>query len=137
MTDKMRVKEKQFYHAGLYCFIYEYKAHKNGYVAVGKDHPLYGVNYDNAAHISVHGGLTYSGYEDELWVFGFDTIHLGDYWAQEYLSNEAKELIKKYPYLDKSEFSYSEYATRWTNDKIRREVEHLAEQLAAIKETGN
>ena len=60
----------------------------NGYVAVMPDHPLYEVDY-NDVNVDVHGGLTYSGYADNLrgfdnqmppksWVFGFDTLHTGD-----------------------------------------------------------
>ena len=69
----------------------------NGYVAVPKDHPYYGLGYDDV-DVDVHGGLTYSasgedvlesspsidileGNEGNLkdyWVFGFDTCHYGD-----------------------------------------------------------
>ncbi len=61
-----------------------------GYVAVTKEHPLYGSGYDNV-DVSVHGGLTYAnkctgaichtpepGESDDVWWFGFDCGHGGD-----------------------------------------------------------
>ena len=64
----------------------------NGYVAVSKEHPLYGKHYDDVDEILVHGGVTYSGkmvprndfelldgdLPEEYWCFGFDTIHCDD-----------------------------------------------------------
>lgn len=58
-----------------------------GYVGVGKQHPLYGVGYMRVALEGggVHGGLTYSGeaywetQQSDLWWFGFDCAHSGDY----------------------------------------------------------
>lgn len=76
----------------------------NGYVAIPKEHPLYGISYDDV-DIDVHGGLTFAEksevvndlfdknkteyLESELpngywvlgigyWVFGFDTMHFMD-----------------------------------------------------------
>ena len=69
----------------------------NGYVAVPKGHPLYGVSYSEV-DIDVHGGLTFAGKSevvnlhfdkskteyldgdlpDGYWVFGFDTMHFMD-----------------------------------------------------------
>lgn len=62
----------------------------NGYVVIPKEHPLWGVGYDDI-DVDVHGGLTYSemadncmGWKEVLpsdkgcWVVGFDTAHLGD-----------------------------------------------------------
>lgn len=67
-----------------------------GYVGVTKDHPLHGKSYDDA-DVSVHGGLTFAdscdhgeesvgichvpgpGEPDDVWWFGFDCAHSGDY----------------------------------------------------------
>jgi hypothetical protein len=57
----------------------------NGYVAVPKEHPLYGKDYNNI-DIDAHGGLTYaSDYSDwmpkeveGMWIIGFDCAHYGD-----------------------------------------------------------
>jgi hypothetical protein len=69
----------------------------NGYVAIPKEHPLYGISY-NDVDVDVHGGLTFAEksevvndlfdknkteyLESELpngyWVFGFDTMHFMD-----------------------------------------------------------
>ena len=57
----------------------------NGYVAIPKNHKLYGVQYDDI-DVDVHGGLTFSdhgitGQPDDtkgMWIIGFDTLHYGD-----------------------------------------------------------
>jgi len=64
-----------------------------GYVGVPSSHPLFGVKYSEPSQrygkapedmFDVHGGLTYSGGEDDfpvesdLWWFGYDCGHLGD-----------------------------------------------------------
>ena len=70
-----------------------------GYVGVGPEHPLHGVDYsaDDTWGIEVHGGLTYAdhcaetddeshgichipapGMPDPVWWFGFDCAHLYD-----------------------------------------------------------
>ncbi len=74
----------------------------NGYVAIPKEHPFYGQDYDFInKFVDVHGGLTFSksmhsvfkdfdwanircincDFEDipeDYWVIGFDTLHSGD-----------------------------------------------------------
>jgi hypothetical protein len=62
----------------------------NGYVAIPKGHPCFGMDYD-AIHkkyrsISVNGGLTFAdpkitGQPKEtvgFWIVGFDTLHFND-----------------------------------------------------------
>lgn len=75
----------------------------NGYVLLPKDHPWYGIDYDDI-DVNIHGGLTFGtkfesdyfldwikdnelfgdvnrdNYErfDKYWILGFDTAHLGD-----------------------------------------------------------
>ena len=80
-------------HAGLPCL-----AVRNlrfgfwcGYAAVPLGHPLHGKRYDDV-DVDVHGGLTYAnaceghichvpkpGQPDDVWWFGFDCGHFGDY----------------------------------------------------------
>lgn len=69
----------------------------NGYVAMDKFHPLYGLglygdNTEVAAFISIyiHGGITFTGWASSLnipekynipenyWIIGFDTAHTND-----------------------------------------------------------
>lgn len=55
----------------------------NGYLKVKKGHPWHNINYGRLnENLTVHGGLTYSSWEDEkakeLWVVGFDCHHLDD-----------------------------------------------------------
>lgn len=93
----------------------------NGYVAIYKGHPYWGKDYDDVP-VDVHYGLTYAaslkgwldgtkygqmvaeavGEEkiksiqpDDWWVFGFDTLHLGDNiqkWPKEAVEAETKRL---------------------------------------------
>lgn len=54
-----------------------------GYVGISVDHPLHSIHYtDVGPDLEVHGGLTFSGELKkgcELWWFGFDCAHYGDY----------------------------------------------------------
>jgi len=58
---------------------------KLGYVGVPTDHKYYGIQYDTEDmwDAPVHGGLSYSdklpGFPDNLWFFGYDFAHAGDY----------------------------------------------------------
>lgn len=76
-----------FRHANLLCLIKRMPpGFLNGYVAITKEHILYGVSYDDIKGIEVHGGLTYSDFNlidhnvfnSDLWWFGFDTDHFRD-----------------------------------------------------------
>lgn len=84
----------------------------NGYAVIPKDHPCFGMHYDDIEDqygdiIDVNGGLTYSGsaegwegvsevYRNEdHWVVGFDTCHHMDTiarWPKEAVEQEAREL---------------------------------------------
>jgi hypothetical protein len=90
----------------------------NGYVGVPKGHKLYKKHYDTLNEISIHGGLTYSGWlcgDKTYWFFGFDTAHSGDlcmdmsdyiddfdklhqgdtYKDEEYVMKEIKSLLRQ------------------------------------------
>ena len=83
---------------GMPCLIVRvhHSGHLCGYVGVTKTHPLHGRNYDwQTFHPKIHGGLTFAdkcsgkehgichiveaGEDDDVWWFGFDCAHLGDY----------------------------------------------------------
>jgi hypothetical protein len=53
-----------------------------GYVGVRPGHPLHGQDYDDL-DVTVHGGLTFAGPHvsgpPDVWWFGFDCAHAGDY----------------------------------------------------------
>lgn len=108
-----------------------------GYVGVSPSHPLYGKGYDEK-DVEVHGGLTFADKcqegvnecgtichkapagEDDVWWFGFDCHHYGDYapsdsadrtyWRDvctyrniEYVESEIKSLasqLKAYPSIE-------------------------------------
>ena len=53
------------------------------YVGVPKDHPLWGMQYDDLP-LQCHGGLTYSGeggkgLPEGFWWYGWDYAHAGDF----------------------------------------------------------
>ena len=83
---------------GYDCLIlrHEHHGNLNGYVAVPRDHPAYGLGYD-AVEVDVHGGLTFASFGDsewevgslfnrhpgpdrptDVWWFGFDCHHAFD-----------------------------------------------------------
>lgn len=67
----------------------------NGYVALPKGHPWYGVDYDEIPAL-VHGGLTYGQQVDEWWVIGYDTSHYRDtldLWPMSRVLKETKKLM--------------------------------------------
>lgn len=82
----------------------------NGYVVIPKGHPLYG---NDCGHMSVHGGINFSGYVDKIlieewdelspedegkWMIGFDTCHYRDNienCPKEYVQSEADNLLKQ------------------------------------------
>ncbi len=73
---------------GFICEIHRNKTfgHLCGYVGVGKQHVLYGVDYDLDVYhdLDIHGGCTFSEkksyfYDKELWYIGFDALHSDDY----------------------------------------------------------
>lgn len=79
----------------------------NGYVALPKDHPWYGLDY-NEIPADVHGGLTFGqlasdwseqfDFDPESWVIGFDTAHFGDnlnVWPKESVVEETLRLFEQ------------------------------------------
>lgn len=96
-----------------------------GYVGLSKDHPLYGISYDDVyakVDIDVHGGLTYSDFWDlkksesgEIYWVGFDCCH----------SNDFSPGIKIFGILNSDNYRTMEY----TKD----ETENLAVQLLNAK----
>jgi len=93
----------------------------NGYIAVTKDHPIYGLSY-NDFDINVHGGITFTTFgkdepdkesgevlwpNPELYWIGFDTAHSGD-WIGYTPEREGK---------------------RWTIEMVADETEQMAKQL--------
>ncbi len=77
--------EMDFTYRGMRCVIIANPlGFRCGYVGVGKEHPLHGVNYTEVEkYFKVHGGLTFSGgidrfIDSDLWYFGFDCGHYND-----------------------------------------------------------
>lgn len=133
----------EFKHAGLPCLMLRHDRTGNwcGYAAVPPGHPLHGEPYDNA-DVRAHGGLTYSdkcrgdichvpapGEPDNVWWFGFDCAHAGDFcpgMEATLLSIPAIVEMRatRYPNLERYEVYRDVHY-------VRSQVERLAEQLAA------
>lgn len=94
-----------------------------GYCGVHTEHPAYGAHYDDVDDIYVHGGLTYAGPDPEfegirpnLWYFGFDCAHAGDY-------------IPGLPITRFTAFPPDNLVEYRTLEYVKLECERLAEQL--------
>ncbi len=83
----------------------------NGYVAVPKGHPLFGLSYYDI-DVDVHGGITFADsgmnnalfpdwVDDSYWVFGFDTAHASDNLEKWSESNVLEETIRFKKLLEK------------------------------------
>lgn len=116
---------EEFEHCGYPCLIQRSEGLFNfcGYVAVPPGHPDHGKEYNDGIKVEVHGGLTYSnfclnnichtpkeGEPDNVWWFGFDCAHAGDY-------------CPAVPYF-RGRAIYRDI------NYVREEVKRLAEQLA-------
>ncbi|MCK5600376.1 hypothetical protein KAR91_00800 [Candidatus Pacearchaeota archaeon] len=119
--------KKDWVFAGLRCRVLDSPvASYNGYVALTKDHPDHGKDYDDI-RVNVHGGLTFSqhGSDDErdgevlfpnesLYWVEFDTAHSGDW------------------------LSYSPQlgGRKWSVEDVAKETEYLAKQLSDLQSFG-
>ena len=122
----------------------------NGYVGVPRGHSLYGKDYDKLfeecfncgssgpGEVEAHGGLTFSGTgndqvnfrsypgePNEIWIFGFDCAHSGDYTPKHgVLLNDISAGYDGYPPTPASTYKTLGYVTK--------EVESLARQLMVV-----
>lgn len=125
-----------FKHKGLLCCVQRMPlfGQLNGYVAIGKTHPLCGKGYDDEIiqKIDVHGGITYcsgglAAIADDLfgdlWWLGFDTIHAFD--IRPFRVSMGREM----PNLSLPNEEYRDLGY------VKSETKKLAEQLAVFKST--
>ncbi len=104
--------------------------HFNGYVAIPKGHPAWGLDYDAEPlrEIDAHGGLTFCGRGiDDSWVFGFDCAHYLD-WQPGHEAFMRAHMPPDLQRLPGEEFG----PVYKTVDFVRAECESLARQLARI-----
>jgi hypothetical protein len=113
---------------GYKCTVMRHQSlgHLNGYVAIPKEHRVWGKGYDDVQlEVGVHGGLTYSGEDKETgeWVFGFDCSHGGDF------SPKLVATLLTYTDTDISHHMRDTYRTfAW----VKAEVHSLARQLKML-----
>jgi hypothetical protein len=132
-------------HAGLPCLATRGPCgHWCGYAAVLPGHPFHGKSYDDP-NVVVHGGLTYAdkcggsvchvpkpGEPDDVWWFGFDCAHSGDYAPM--LGRYRNRGQKSYDHaaaVAADDWNIEQYRTL---DYVRAQASALAEQLAALHE---
>ena len=145
MGKKRFIIESNFVHEGLRCVvIFGSMGHRCGYVGIPKEHPLYSEEYmdnDIVMDIDIHGGVTFSGgnedypveTEDKLWWFGFDLGHYGD--------GKDIDLSFKYGILDEKTYGIlKESENMFGSDSEVKSLEYcidecksLAEQLSEVK----
>jgi hypothetical protein len=132
----------EFQHAGLPCLMVRHDrgGHWCGYAAVPPGHPLHGKSYDDA-DVEAHGGLTYAkkcegeichvpapGEPDDVWWFGFDCAHAGDFApGHEATMMSIPAIVKlrsKNPFIRDDVYRDMRY--------VRDQTERLAEQLNGI-----
>ena len=87
-----------------------------GYVKLDKDFDIYG---SSSFDLVVHGGVTYTGYEDNSWLIGFDCGHYNDLVPGEL--KKLKGII---------EFSYNSNKTYRDMEFVTSECESMAEQIS-------
>ena len=109
--------------------------HRCGYVAIPKDHVLYGRHFNNIL-LDCHGGLTYSddGYplDDGNWYIGFDCAHWGDgkdYDAIKKYFGSCPEVMESMMRLKELEKKFSPNAEVRSFDYVRNEIYGLINQL--------
>lgn len=108
-----------------------------GYVAVPLGHPFHGRDGDSV-DLEVHGGITYSqgchgaichepelGEPDNVWWFGFDTVHYGD--IAPGIDAIMRQARLAYPDLGEAK----EHGVYRTLEYVRGECESLATQLTS------
>lgn len=118
-----------------------------GYVGVPPGHPWYGVQHDavgdDDAHVSVHGGLTFSdfcreganesegichvpgpGEPERVWWLGFDCGHSGD------LSPAVNATLRELGHERRCRFGESHQTYR-TLEYVKAQCARLAQQVAA------
>jgi hypothetical protein len=135
-------------HAGLDCCIRVGSYSLDGYVRLPDGHPDRQLaetadEVDQAVRgdpipfatghqhipVNIHGGLS-DGPDEAGWV-GFDTAHGLDYWADEDLAPHLRQDDRICAHMIAVRLQRDGLGTRWTLDRLRAEVNRLAEQLAA------
>ena len=112
-------------HAGFaYAVLHNGMGYRCGYVAVPKDHPWFGKDYDDIGDDGpgVHGGLTYADADSDgaLWWLGFDCAHSDDAADPTLPSNKP---LTNFP-------GYREGTVR-TTEYVEQECRSLCEQARA------
>ena len=103
------------------------------YIGMTKDHPLAGWSYDDIP-ISAHGGLTFAGKGDDfrpkdMYWYGWDYTHSGDYNFYDYNTKGKKWLVKDV-------IDDCKRGTLYEAKKLMRLVEHIYNKALVLKEEG-
>jgi hypothetical protein len=117
----------RFIHCGLQCMTtISPMGIPCGYVGLPKEHPYFGKHYDDIENIEVHGGLTFSGYweeidDKELYWYGFDCGHA---WDMDMDYSRGQQM---------GGHSIPLYHSNKSSEFVEEQTRRLAEQLEKIK----
>lgn len=137
--------ESEFEYKEYKCkVIFMSTGYRFGLVGIPARHPLYRKNHWHLIGIEVHGGLTYSGFqdflveegfvsEDQYWWFGFDCAHLGEGDAIDIESMREYKMIDKSAYKEvkrnRDNFILSDLGEVRTKEFCEDECRKLVDQL--------
>ena len=133
---KKYIIEKEFEVEGFKCVILgSYFGHRCGYIAIPKEHELYGKDYDSI-DIDIHGGFTYAEYsegeypiksDENVWWIGFDCAH--------YMDAKDLNLMDKFEDKELLEYEISlreklgQYGTVKTVEYVENELINAVKQI--------
>jgi hypothetical protein len=121
----MKIEKDWITKAGLRAVVLfnEHGEFRCGYVGVEKDSGYYGIQYnDISEHLSVHGGVTFSGplngLPKNIWWIGYDCAHSGDRIKNlredgaverslEYCVDECESMARQLSYIPMKNYYYA------------------------------
>ena len=111
--------------------LFQIMGHRCGYVGVGKNHKLYGLNYDKLEDLfDVHGDVTFAGKlfeeKEDYWYIGFDCAHCFD--------RRDFDKLREYGLYNKDLHSYAENIFRESTATIKTEEYVLKECILLSKQ---
>ena len=127
------VIENKFDYKGYECLVvFMPFGYRCGYVEIPKGHKLYRKQYDEMYFLDVHGGITFSNYNNfgganDKWYVGFDCNHYRDKTDIEAMK---KNGFERFVTPD----SIFNYGTIRTMEFVDKELKELVDQIKEIQE---
>ena len=126
--------EREFEESGLQCCTRAVGlGHRCGYVALTKEHPLYGKSwetaYDIAPDLEVDGGITFAQGTDDMWILGWDAGHSWHRPDPSIASEEHRQFAER-----RFDYPCDAFAIMVDADMAEHETRQFARQLAELCE---